>query len=227
MAKFDLKIKTHVLRRQGVSMNVIAKKLGVSKSSVSLWCRDLDFTKAERQLILRNALEAGNRGRMAGAETNRKKRLNKIARFKLEAIQDVGKVSERDIFMMGIALYWAEGSRKSRMGFSNSEPELIRFMQGWFKKFLFIKQNELRQRIFINAIHRHRIDAVIKFWSSYLKIPQHQFGKPVLLKKRPRKIYKNHDSYYGVLALGAKNSNNIKYKILGLIDAIKKQKLPV
>src|SRR3984957_14184299 len=40
-AKDDLRAKARELRAQGLSYNEIAARLGVSKSSVSLWVRDL------------------------------------------------------------------------------------------------------------------------------------------------------------------------------------------
>ncbi len=98
---------------------------------------------------------------------------------------------------------------------------MIEFVSRWLTKVLDVRKDEFMPRIFINAVHEPRIETVVSFWSQLLKVPTHQFGKPVLLKDRPKKIYENYDSYYGVLALGVRNSNKLKYRILGLIDAIK------
>ncbi len=37
-----------------------------------------------------------------------------------------------------------------------------------------------------------------------------------------QKVYENYDTYYGVLHLKVRRSANLKYRILGLIDAMKK-----
>lgn len=76
-------------------------------------------------------------------------------------------------------------------------------------------------RIFINEIHRQRIKKVLNFWSNLLQLPIEQFGNPVLLKMKQRKIYDNHESYYGVLSLKIRKSTKLKYHIRGLIGAMK------
>lgn len=44
MAKFKEKIKARELRHRGESIKDIARKLKVSKGSVSRWCRDIELT---------------------------------------------------------------------------------------------------------------------------------------------------------------------------------------
>ena len=85
-----------------------------------------------------------------------------------------------------------------------------------------VKKEEFMPRIFINEVHKPRITKVIKFWSSLLDLPKKQFGNPVFLKIKQKKVYENHNSYFGVLALGVSKGANLKYKILGLIDALRK-----
>ena len=43
----------------------------------------------------------------------------------------------------------------------------------------------------------------------------------VFLKMKAQKVYENYDNYYGVLALGVRNSALLKYRILGLMDALR------
>jgi|SRR3989344_1758059 len=221
MAKFEKRLIAIRLRRAGQSIRSIAMHLGVSKSSASVWCRDLLLTRAQKLRLMRNAIRAGHRGRMMGAQVNKEKKKEQVEFYKRLGKQDVGKLTKRDWLIAGAALYWAEGSKKSRFALTNSEPQMIRFFSRWLRKVLDIKRDEFMPRIFINAIHAPRIGKVVRFWSQLLQVPTHQFGKPVLLKDRPKKIYENHDSYYGVLALGVRNSNKIKYRVLGLIDAIR------
>lgn len=223
MAKFEKRLIAIRLRRAGQSIRSIAMRLGVSKSTVSVWCRDLQLTRAQKLRLMKNAIRAGHRGRMMGAQRNKEKKREQIEFYKQLGKQDVGKLTTRDWLIAGVALYWGEGSKKSRFAFTNSDPQMIQFVSRWLRKAFGVKRSEFMPRIFINAIHAPRIGKVMSFWSQLLQVPTHQFGKPILLRDRPKKIYENHDSYYGVLALGVRNSNKIKYKVLGLIDAIKDQ----
>lgn len=219
MAMFDLRLKALALRRDGRSIKAIAEELGVAKSTSSIWCRDLKITSQQRKQLMHRK----NIGRLQGAATNHRKKLARISYHLEEGKKDIGELSERDLFIAGIALYWAEGTKKSGTKFSvsNSDPKLISFVYKWMK-LLGAKKNDFMPRIFINSIHEARINDVVAFWANLLKLPIEQFGKPVLLRDRPKKVYENHDCYYGVMALHIRRGSELKYKTLGLIEAMVK-----
>ncbi|NOY35928.1 MAG: hypothetical protein GXP44_03395 [bacterium] len=223
MAKFEKRLEARELRRKGRSINFIAEKLGVSKSSASVWCRDLKLTKVQSERLMKNAIKAGHKGRMMGAEMNRRKKEEAIALYRQSAKKEIGKLSKRDFLIAGIALYWGEGSKNNKFTFVNSDPEMILFMFKWLQEIMKVKKEEFMPRIFINEMHKPRAGKVLRFWSSLLKIPEKQFGNIIFLKMKQKKVYENYDSYFGVLALGARNSANLKYKVLGFIEALKKQ----
>ena len=228
MAKFEKRLAALKLRRRGYSIRSIASHLQVSKSSASIWCRDLQLTKKQELRLIRNAIRAGHRGRMIGAKRNREKKEEQIEFYRKLAEREVAKLTKRDLLIAGAALYWAEGNKKSKFAFTNSEPQMIKFMSYWFQRILGVKKDELMPRIFINAIHEPRIKKVIIFWSRLLRVPTFQFGKPVFLRDRPKKIYEKYHSYYGVLTLGVRKSAKLKYRVLGLIDALRNERiLPV
>ncbi|MCS7263556.1 MAG: helix-turn-helix domain-containing protein [Armatimonadetes bacterium] len=51
MAKLAERQQARLLRKQGWSIKTIAKNLGVSRSSVSLWVRDIALTVEQREFI--------------------------------------------------------------------------------------------------------------------------------------------------------------------------------
>lgn len=223
MAKSDERLKALKLRRGGLSIRSIAERLGVSKSTVSIWCRDIELTKAQRERLRSNAIVAGHKGRMMGAEMNRKKKEKLITFYNKEGERQIGHLSKRDLLIAGLALYWAEGSKTiNRIDFTNSDPIMIQFMFKWFRDIMGIEPKEFMPRIFINEIHKPRINKVLRFWSSLLKLPIEQFGKPTFLKRKQQKIYENYNNYYGILTIRIRNSSKLKYRITGLIDALKK-----
>lgn len=222
MAKFKKRIEAHNLRRQGLSIGAIAQKLSVSKGTVSLWCRDLILTLVQKETILQNAITAGHRGRMMGSETNKKKKLARIEEGRKWSRDNLSCLSTRDLFIAGIALYWAEGSKKDlKVSFVNSEPILVSLMYRWFKEIMSVKREEFMPRIFINSIHKKRASAVLNFWASLLGLPIGQFGNITFLKMKQKKVYENYDNYYGVLALRIRKPSMIRYRILGLIEILK------
>jgi len=226
MAKFQEKIKAQELRVKGLSINYIAKKLNVSKGSISYWCKDIKLTEKQKKKLLENSIRAGHKGRLMGAEMNRRKKQGNIDFYKILAKKQIGKISKRDLLIAGVALYWGEGvkSDKSSFAFINSDPEAIKFMYKFYSEILGVKKENFMPRIFINEIHKDRIDVVLNFWSNLLKLPISQFGNPVFLKMEQKKIYENHDNYFGVLSLKVRKSTNLKYQVLGLIGALKENK---
>ncbi|MBI1974891.1 MAG: helix-turn-helix domain-containing protein [Parcubacteria group bacterium] len=221
MAKFEKKLTAHALRRQGMSIRAIAEHLMVSKSTVSLWCRDLPLTARQHARLLRNAARAGHVGRLRGAQVNHEKK-EALMRFYIhEGRRRIGGITKRDVLIAGIALYWAEGNKKGKFGLTNSDPYMIQFVSQWLQLAMKVKKEDFMPRIFINGIHRPRIRKVLRFWSKLLHLPTHQFGKSVFLKRNPKKIYENYDSYYGLVALQVRKSSALKYRVLGLINALR------
>ena len=222
MSKFDIKMRALELRRKGVSIKSIAEKLGVSKGTSSVWCRDVVLTKEQEKNLKEGMIRAGHKGRMLGAEMNKKKKTDAIAFYRKSGKNDIESLSKRELFLTGVALYWAEGvkAQQTRLAFVNSDAKLILFMYRWFGVCLHVKPEEFAPRIFINEIHKKREKILVEHWSSLLQLPKEQFGNVVFLKMKQKKVYENYDSYFGVLSLGVSKSTHLKYKILGLIEAL-------
>lgn len=224
MAKTKEKSEARGLRKKGYSIGRISSLLNVSKGTVSLWCRDIILTTQQKEKLRENSIEGGSQGRLIGAEKNKMKKLENIKYYESLGKKEIGAISQRDFLFAGVALYWGEGSKteNSRLAFTNSDPQAILFMYKWFKKIFGVPKRDFMPRIFINEIHKNRIDNVVAFWSKLLKLPKEQFGNPIFLKVKNKKVYDNHNQYYGVLSLRIKNSSNLKYHVLGLIQALKR-----
>lgn len=221
MAKFKEKIQAQKLRKQGQSIKDIAKKLGVSKSSASVWCQDIQLTKKQIARLDKKQKMGAYRGRLKGAQIQRKRYLKKVEKLEKEGIREVGRLSERDLFIAGIGLYWGEGNRKWNIsGLGNSDPEMIKFMISWFKNILDIDENRLSLHVGINQIHKNRVKDVEKYWSRVTGIPKSQFTKTSLQKVENKKVYENHNEHYGTLYIRIRRSADFQHKIHGLINAL-------
>jgi hypothetical protein len=223
MAKSLKRLEAIKLRRSGIAINIIAKRLKVSKSSVSIWCRDIVLSEQQREKLRQSQIAAGGRGRMIGAEMNRQKRLGQILHYEEEGKRVIGKLSERDKFMIGLGLYWGEGVRafNSTTAIVNSDPSITLFGLQWFIDILGVRKEDIRPYIYISGAHKFRASEIVGFWSKLLNIPKHQFPALIFIKSRSKKVYENHNSYYGVIALRVRRGTSLKYKILGLIKACK------
>lgn len=168
-------------------------------------------------------VDAGHKGRMIGAQVNKQKRLDSIKLAEDSAKKIIGELSKRDLLMLGIGLYWGEGSKgnQSRFIFVNSDIGTIKVMLLWLDSMNIPREN-LSPQVYINEQHEDRIDIVTKYWSKELKIPPHKFGRSIFIKSKLKKIYSNHDTYMGVLHLSIQKSSFLKYQTMAFLEIVKK-----
>jgi hypothetical protein len=117
----------------GLPLNEIAHRVGVSISSVSLWVRDIELTPAQHA-----ALDAKNpvrNGQLRGAMSNSKR-----CRAIRAAAQGHGReLAKRGdpLHLQGCMLYWAEGSkRRNSVTMTNADADLadvfMRFLRSCY-----------------------------------------------------------------------------------------------
>lgn len=230
MSKYNERLIARAMRKEGVSIVVIARKLSVSKSSVSAWCQDIILTKEQNEKLEKNKIEGMTKGQRMGAEANRNVRLNAVREAELYGQRIIKKISDRELLLVATALYWSEGSKSTRTSgfvFVNSDPEMIRVMRLFLVDVLKIPKEDLVCSIQINRIHEDRIEKVLNFWKKLLQLPRDQFRKPYYINTKATKVYDNYDDYYGVCRLVVRRGMNLKYRMIGLIKAMKEDILSV
>ena len=224
MSKYDKRVKAQVMRKEGVSIIVIAQELGVSKSSVSEWCRDITLTEEQFEKLRKNKGVSLTKGQRMGAETNKKKRLDAIKDAEIRGQELIKKISKRELLLIATALYWSEGSKSDRTSgfiFVNSDPEMVLVMKYFLVNVLNISVEDIVCSIQINRVHEKRITRVLNFWEKLLDLPNNQFRKPYYVNTKISKVYDNYENYYGICILVVRRGKNLKYRMLGLIKALK------
>jgi transcriptional regulator with XRE-family HTH domain len=120
-------------REEGLAMRVIAARLGVAVSTVSLWTRDIVLTEEQHERLraanpIYNRQLRGQAGRSASARASRL------------AAQEHGRLRARKAdpaHLLGCMLYWAEGTKdRNVVAFTNSDPAMMRaflaFLRGCY-----------------------------------------------------------------------------------------------
>ena len=212
-AKDDLRARARELRSQGLTYDAIRAELGVSKSSVSLWVRDLPRPEpgAARE-------RAGNAARQRWDRELRRRNIER-RQTKLEAGAQVGGLSDREVLLVGTALYWAEGSkdkayaRRERVELINSDPGLIRLFLRWLE-LLGVPRERWRCRV---SIHETAdLDGAVRYWSEVSGVPREAFGKEVIKKHNPRTVRRNvGEEYRGCFAVRVLDSADLYRRIEG------------
>ncbi|MFF0789497.1 hypothetical protein [Streptomyces spiralis] len=212
-AKDDLRAKARELRLQGRTYDQIEAELGCSRSSVSLWVRDLPkpeprYTPEEQRSLMREGL---TRKRAADREA--------YEHTKLAAHREIGKLTDRELFMVGVALYRAEGSkskpydRRERAIFVNSDPGVIQVYLAWLE-LLDVDRKRPNFRVLIHE--SADVEAAHRFWADVADIDVSVFAKPTLKKHNPKTVRKNiGDDYHGCLVIGVAGSAELYNRIEG------------
>src|SRR5215831_12367851 len=107
-AKDDLRAKARRLREQGLAYNQIAAELGVSKSSVSLWVRDLPRPERLSYEECCRRVAEGVR-RYWAAERPVREAQREAART--TAAAEIGTLTQRELLIAGAVAYWCEGAK--------------------------------------------------------------------------------------------------------------------
>ena len=179
--KVEEQIRARELRSEAWTLREIAEELGVSKSSASLWCRDVEFIPKPRN--------RGHSGHKPHPLHVRK--LEEIEHCRVEAEQLIGALSERDLLMFCLALYAGEGSKtEGSVIFANSDPLLIAVFISWLRSFFMVDEGRLRMKIYLHS----DLDLAesTKFWSEVSKIPVEQFRTPYRVKVGPTRRTNRH-----------------------------------
>lgn len=169
------KEKAIKLRRQGLSLRSITKKVNASKSSVSIWVRSVELSTVQKERLRKNKnSQAIVEKRRATRLLNEEKKREKIIK---EAEKEIKKISKKELFLIGLSLYWGEGRKKSRniVSVSNSDPDLIKIMMKFLKDVCKVPEKKFRGHI---HLHPHLDNAKAeKYWSGISGIPKNQFFK--------------------------------------------------
>ncbi len=187
-AKDDLRKRARELRLQGMTYDQIQVELGCSKSSISLWVRDLP--KPERRRTREEASAIARRG----WEATLKRRKAERQRTKQAATEEIGTLSPRELFLLGVGLYWAEGSKakphrpQERVTFVNSDPHMIEVFLAWLR-LLGVRPDHLRFHVHIHETAD--VPAAEQFWQAPTGADASAFGKTSLKKHSPRTNRKN------------------------------------
>lgn len=222
MAKFKEKSEAIELRKNGESIKDIAKKLGVSPGSVSVWCKDVRLTTSQIKELERRSIDPNYGRRLGNSIKQRAKKERKITTLLKEGIDEIGNLTKRELFLVGVALYWAEGFKKdTQVGFANSNPGMINLYIKWLNECCGVKNEDLIMRVALNISHKNRIDDIQKYWSESTKIPLMNFRKPFFQKFKWKKTYENPDEYFGVLRVKVRRSTDFLRRILGWIEGLR------
>lgn len=173
----ERELARRIRRDEGAPINEIAHRVGVSKSSVSLWVRDIELTAEQRQALLdRNP--AFNRQLSGWTRLAERRRAERVT-FQEDGRRRM-RLGERD-FVAGCMLYWAEGAkRRNQLQFVNSDPLMARFFVAFLKKHFGLRREDIRITCHLYADHLDKQREIEEYWLDVLDLPKESLRKSVV-----------------------------------------------
>lgn len=155
-------------------MGTIAEELGVAKSTVSYWVRDIVLDKQLLETLKANShsrqtIEKRRSSRMQRHSDERQKIYN-------QALKEAQTHIKNPLWCTAVSLYWGEGGKTQRtIRIANSDPAVIVIMTKFFREFCQVPLEKMRGHI--HAFPDTNIQNAIKYWSKISGIPKAQFFK--------------------------------------------------
>lgn len=128
MHKGSIRSEARRLRAANFSLKVIAARIGIAKSTASLWLRDMPSNVAAAR---------GRQGNKNLGNQSHQRSLAAMRRWRKEAELLWHRYRLDPLFMLGLGLYWGEGSKTTKsLRFCNNDPKLIRVWLAWCRRYL-------------------------------------------------------------------------------------------
>jgi hypothetical protein len=218
-----LKDQVRQLRIKGLSLGQIYKKTSVPKTTIRSWINDIKLSKRQLDILKSRTQKALQEGRIRKQKQDKISRLNNEKELLQNGIARVGNLSNRDLFIAGIALYWGEGFKNKhehRLGFCNSDPKMIIFYIKWLEKSFEVKKDKIIARLTLNESYRDTTAEIENYWLKITGLSKSQFAKTFYQQSKWKKQY-NEENYHGVLRIHAKDSLNALILTKGFIEGMK------
>lgn len=202
----------YLRRRHGKSYGEIKKALGISKSTISLWLRDIPLSEEHRKRLYTKQIEILSRG----PQSQRERRKREIELILKEAEREIPLPLSFEAYRLaGAMLYWAEGRKTNGFGVTNSDPHLILFITKWFERIFKISPGSLKA--WLNIYPQQNDLELKRFWSQLTGIPLENFGKSFV--KPLNRGYKKNNLYYGTISVRVPKGTDMRYRVFGWVKA--------
>ncbi len=207
------------LRKKGLSYNEIRSIISVSKSSLSLWLRNVGLAKSQKQALSEKQKLSQKKAVRMWHET----RVEKSLLIKKDASNEIPEISIHELWLIGIALYWAEGSKEkdrgSRVIFCNSDPMMVVVYKKWLSECLKINTSDLIYSLYIHETALNP-DSAREYWANYLDIEPHELSIVYKKNKFPPKRKNVGVKYRGLVRIAVRNSTDLNRRISGWTEGL-------
>ena len=224
------KQKVLALRLRGKSYTEIRKELGVPKSTLSSWLSNVQISSDAQKRIEERTRKKSFEGLLKINKQQTARALQRKQTIIKAAMREISALSRKDLFMLGVSLYWGEGYKRPirrngreltchSVSITNPDPKLIFCFLKFLREVCEIPEEKIKASI---RIYEHQNEnELLRFWSEITDIKNEKFEKTYYgvskssQGKRPFNILP-----YGTIQIRV-NNTELFHKIMGWIEGVK------
>jgi predicted transcriptional regulator len=214
MTKKEERLEARRLRREGMSIKVIAETLGCGKGTVSDWCHDIVLTAEQEEALQKS--DKRRKAQIAAAEQN-----VRVHREKRLEYQEQGRQKAREndpLHVAGCMLYWGEGTKsRNSLAFVNSDTGMMKLFARFLRETMCVSDEQFTVSINVYVGDELSPDEIKGYWLSILGLDSSALRKcrfnsqPISSQQKGRKLL------YGTCSLYI-NSTRLVQHIYGAIQ---------
>lgn len=190
----ELRAKAEKMRDAGYSYRMISEALGVAKSTMNYWFKDRPFTPNDEVL---KRIKAGP---LKSGIIKHQKRLEETSSLKAAGIAEVGELSKRDLWMLGLGLYIGEGAKTiEAIRISNSDPAVLTVAIKWLRECCGLSDENFSIRLHLYP--DNNVEDSILYWQAVTRLPRERFLKVHIDRRESKKQSNRGKLPYGTAHL--------------------------
>lgn len=209
------------LRRQGITYQEIIQHLGVAKSTVWRWFKAEGLVETQPQRLT----ELKRIAQRKASAVVKERRIAQTQAIMGKASREIGSISRRDLWLLGLALYWAEGAKQKPHNVSvgvilvNSDPAVIRLFVRWLQDVCGVTSDRIGYEMYLHETANGEQARV--YWAEELGLPIESLSRIRWKHHRPATHRTNiGDSYHGLIRVRVTRSSALNRRITGWIAGI-------
>lgn len=203
---FDKKDVALKLRQQGVSIRTIEMRLGVPRSTLSGWCKNIVLTDTQNKKLKQQHETSLQRARSKAVVWHRAQKEQRLYQAQYSAQETMRKLDLSDTSLQKAllaALYMGEGAKKDgTLVLGSSDPTILTCYLSILRSAYNVDIDTLRIELHLRADQDG--DTLMQYWLKTLHLPQSARGS---IYKDARTAGKpTYEGYNGVCIIGGGGS---------------------
>lgn len=219
------------LRLGGKSYTEISVSLGIPKSTLSDWLSNVLLSPEVLAKINSRTQEKSLASIIRRNKRQTTLAVERASNGRKIAEKEIDNLTNREILLVGTALYWAEGYKRPKMhqgreltqhpiSLTNADPFLVQSFLKFLRECLKVPDHKIKAslRIFNHQNERE----LLKFWQSITRIPPGNFKKTYVgISKSSQGKRPFNRLPYGVIQIIVADTP-LFHRIMGYIEGLKK-----